>query len=45
MEKASDELECAPELNGLIETALFVEVGAYPTPVIDTCLLTLEDPP
>ena len=26
--------ECAPELNGLVELALFVEGGAHPTPVI-----------
>jgi hypothetical protein len=27
--------ECAPELNGLVELALFVKGGAHPTPVID----------
>ena len=26
--------ECAPELNGLVELALFVKGGAHPTPVI-----------
>src|SRR5439155_10850802 len=35
MEKANDEPKCAPELNGLAESALFVEGGAHPTPVID----------
>ena len=35
MEKANDEPECAPELNGLVESALFVEVGTHLTPVID----------
>ena len=35
MEKANDEPERAPELNGLVESALFVEGGAHPTPVID----------
>ena len=35
MEKANDEPECAPELNGLVESALLVEGGTQPPPVID----------
>jgi len=35
MEKAKHEPERVPELNGLVEAALFVEDGAHPTPVID----------
>ena len=35
MEKANDEPECAPELNGLVESALPVEGGMQPPPVID----------
>ena len=35
MEKANHEPECAPELNGLVESALLVEGGTQPTPVID----------
>ena len=35
MEKAKHEPERVPELNGLVELALFVDGGAHPTQVID----------